>query len=189
MVSSSFTEPRKIAISGTSCSGKTTLFNELKRIYSNDKDIAFVDEVARSFFEKNTTMSEEERFSTKTQEKIRDLVMRAEEEAANRHPRLIVCDNSVVAAAAFAGASNAFVHAEKLIEQQRQWLATYDLFVVLNPLDIVFQNDDVRKEPAEFRDKMFELFVVLCDEYKLPYELVGGTVQERLAITEALFNR
>lgn len=169
---------KKYAISGTSCSGKTTLINALKNS-DNAVDIAYVDEAGRKFFTENP-MTETERFLPLTQEKISNLIVTMETEAMQNNPDLVICDNSVVAAAVYAGVLNGRHEADRIMDLKRDWLKTYHKFFVLNPDDVVFKNDNVRSESVEFRNLAHTLFIETYKRYGLEYEIISGTVQQRL---------
>jgi predicted ATPase len=173
---------KKYAISGTSCSGKTTLINALKNS-DHTIDIAYVDEAGRKFFSENP-MTEIERFLPITQERISNLIISMETDAMKNSPDLVICDNSVVAAAVYAGVLNGRHEADRIMDLNSDWLKTYHKFFVLNPDDVEFKNDDVRSESLEFRNQAHQLFIETYKRYGLDFEIVSGNVQQRLDFIE-----
>ncbi len=180
-MSSIYLKQKKIAISGTSCSGKTTLVTALEDMYSTNSHVVFVEEVARQYF-LNNPMSEEERFNPSTQERILDQIVVAEKQASNSLFDLVICDNSIVATAAFTAAIHGQELAERMLQNNREWIETYNFMYVLDPSDVKFQNDDIRKESVSFRNEVYSQFLRLLHDFKIKHKIISGSVEQRLKI-------
>jgi len=64
---------------------------------------------------------------------------------------------------------------EKLIQER-----AYDLYLLLSP-DLPYVNDPVRENPAR-RDFFFDWYKKELEERQLPYRVITGTGESRLAI-------
>lgn len=94
----------KFAIIGTACTGKSTVFNNLrKRI--NSPDFVFVKEAAGEYIARNRSV---DLFTHEANIGIQDLVLQREKEAETRG-EILVCDRSAICPAVY---SLAFGHAE-----------------------------------------------------------------------------
>ena len=94
---------KKIAFVGTSCTGKTTLFECYRDRYSGDGGALFVEEASRAYFQDNPNI--EDRFSVRVQGEIQQLALRSEMDARRRGANVVFCDRSVVDAVAYVWAS------------------------------------------------------------------------------------
>jgi hypothetical protein len=70
--------------------------------------------------------------------------------------------------------------AEILLEKIRPWIKTYKKFLLLNPHDVQFENDSVRKETKAVRDQIHHMVVDFYHQEHLPFVLISGTIPERL---------
>lgn len=171
---------KKVAFVGTSCIGKTTLIEELQKTYGNDNTIAYVPEAARVFFTQNI-LPEEERFTAGTQGQVQDLAL-LNEQQAHAHPevRVILCDRSVIDAVVYTKAHGDEEGSESLLRKVEYWLPTYNKFLLLDPTDIPYQTDDVRKEDASTRERFHQAFLDFFSEQNLPFEILSGTPEKRI---------
>lgn len=176
---------KKIAFVGTSCTGKTALLEQLRLKFSNDK-IVFVEESARVFFQKHPRIRK--RFSCRTQGMIQELVFQSEKEAHLKEGHIIICDRSVIDPVAYVLASGDKKGAEKLFKKVSRWIATYDKFFLLDPKDVVYCQDEVRQENEKERQKLHEVFLKLFQEKGLKFQLLSGTLEERvIKVEQSLF--
>lgn len=97
-----FKQPRKVAFIGTSCIGKTTLFEHYKQRFAGNPQVAFVEEAARVFFQANPDV--DDRFSAETQGRVQALALQNEQEAHASGARVVLCDRSVLDAVAYVSA-------------------------------------------------------------------------------------
>jgi nicotinamide riboside kinase len=167
--------PRKFALIGSARVGKTAIFQKLKKIYSKDKKVAFVEEAARDLILK---LKPQTHFTYKFQSKIQNEVLRREKEVQN-YP-LIICDRSVIDAIVYCRAMGFKKGAEKLYLKVKNWLPTYTKFFLSDIAGIPLERDRVRTDWSTFRRKAHQLFLEFLEKENLPYKLIQGTEKERL---------
>lgn len=168
-------DPLKIAFVGTSCTGKTTLFNYFRKNYTADPRIGFSEEGARAYFQENVIP---ERFTVEIQKAIQDRTIRNEQEALAGNPVIGMTDSSPFDQVIYTKAFGDDEGAEKLYQRISPSIPTYK-FYMLDPRDVPFQNDDVRKESADERQRVHDTFVEVFAEKGIVYDLLSGTVEER----------
>lgn len=179
-------EPIKIAFIGTSCIGKTTLLNHF-RTTDLGLRVTIVDEAARDFFQENDVP---DRFSAETQKRVQALALTREREAhANLPPPdIILCDRSVIDAVAYVKATGDEKGALQLLSDVQFWLSTYTHFLLLDPADIPYEQDEIRQEDPETRMRFHQAFLDFFAETEIPCELLSGTVEERVARIETILS-
>lgn len=170
---------KKIAFVGTSCTGKTTLVEEYKKRFRGNHKGVVVDEAARSFFSQNPHIRD--RFSTAVQGQIQNLALNNEKAAQLSGSPIIICDRSVLDAVAYARAYRDTKGAKILFEGIRHWIPTYNWIFLLNPADIPYQQDAIRTESEKERQEFHVAFMELFRETGVAYELLSGTVEQRIA--------
>jgi predicted ATPase len=171
---------QKIALVGTSCIGKSTIFEHFKHIYAGDKKVSFVEEAARNYFTQNSRIPVDNRFSFQPQSEIQALALQAEQAAHSSGSLLIITDRSTLDAAAYVRAYGDIQGSRTLVERVRLWLPTYSSILLLNPEGVTFQQDDIRQEDENVRQRNHHAFVELFEEEGVPYELVSGTLEQRI---------
>lgn len=171
---------RKIAFMGTSSVGKTTTLEAARERFP---DVAFVGEAARDFFARNTVP---DRFSAETQGKIQAMALENEKTAHESGARVIFCDRSVLDAVVYTREHGDPEGAEELFRRVQFWLPTYDRFLLLDPADIPYEQDDIRTESEEKRNSFHRVFVEFFEEKGIPYEILSGTIEERMKRIEEI---
>lgn len=172
--------PRKIAFVGTSCIGKSTLYRYYKKLFKRDVSVAFVPEAARIYFTANPHVPISERFSVISQREIQALALRLEKQAHMAGAELIICDRSVLDAVAYVRGYGDKKGSKSLLRKVRNWTSTYHTLFLLDPRDIPYAKDKVRKEEPEVRQKNHEAFLEVFAEAQIPYTLLSGTEKERI---------
>jgi nicotinamide riboside kinase len=177
---------QKIAFVGTSCIGKTSLLEATKRTLPKGQGL-FVPEAARDYFGRNSDMPLEQRFAVIAQGEVQSLAWRREREAHRRAKRLgglatIVCDRSVLDAPVYVSSQGDNQGAQQLLRRVRAWLPTYDQIYLLDPADVPFQQDTIRAEDSEARDKFHEAFINFFRKHRIAFQLLSGTPGQRLQI-------
>lgn len=167
---------KKFAIVGGSSTGKTTLLKLLEEAYQDNPDVVFVHESARQFFSENP---DQINFSLSVQEKILDLVFENEKKAEIGNPRLIVTDTSALEVMFYTRASGDEEGATQLMGKIENYIPSYDKFLLMNPIDVQFINDEIRLEDKETRDKIHQMLVDFYHHNQLKFELIAGTIPER----------
>lgn len=172
--------PKKFALIGTSCVGKTTLLLELKKVlqkkYKN-KNIITVPEAARYYFEKRKVRKP---FSYINQYNIQSLAKEFEKKAEMQKPDIIICDRSVLDAVAYTHAAGKKQNTKKIFNRIDDWLKTYQHLFLLDPNDIDYKIDSIRKEHKKTREKFHQSFLEILSNSSLPWTLISGTIYERI---------
>lgn len=181
-------EPLKIAFVGTSCTGKTTLFERFRREYTNNDPIVFSEEGARAYFEqrKKEGKPPPARFTVDIQRAIQERTIQNEKKAHASKPTIIFCDSSTIDQPIYTRAFGDKEGAELLYQGISSWIPTYSKFYMLDPRDVPFQNDEVRKESANERQRVHDTFVEVFAEKGIVYDLLSGTVEERFQTVDKL---
>lgn len=172
----------KLAIVGGVCSGKTTLFNEYQTKRQDDPRFAFVEEAARRYFRdtppvRNRPPGEQ---SIDNARNIQRLALESEIEAQNTGAEFILCDSSVLTAGMYMIGHGEIKKAEELFKTVEFWLPTYSRFLLLNPSDIPYQDDELRTEGSIHRERTHQAYIDYFTEKEIPFKLISGTVPERI---------
>ena len=69
---------------------------------------------------------------------------------------------------------------QELLQAVEFWLPTYTEFLLLDPTDVPYVKDPIRLENEELRQRNHEAYLELFASKRIPYQLVGGTLAERL---------
>lgn len=178
--------PLKIAFVGTSCTGKTTLFERFRSEYADDGKIVFSEEGARAYFQENPLPA---RFTVDIQRAIQERTITNEKKAHESNPTIIFCDSSTVDQTVYTRAFGDKKGSDELYEGISLWVPTYTKFFMLDPKDVPFENDDVRKESANERQNVHDTFVELFAEKGLIYDVLSGTVNERFQTVDKLVKK
>lgn len=178
---------QKMALIGAFCSGKTTLFDELKRRLQEDTRFAFVEEASRKFLQINH-FSLVERNSIDVQRRIQDFIVESEREAYTKNASIILCDSSVLTTSMYLQCMGDKEGSLELLKAVEFWLPTYTTFLLLDPTDVLFVKDSIRQENDEQRQRNHEAYLELFAQKQIPYQLIKGTLHERLQQVVALLD-
>lgn len=167
----------KIAFVGTSCVGKTTLVEEYTK--RGIPGLVITDEAARDYFTRNPAVAD--RFSMGVQGKIQALALRNEQIAHKSGASRIICDRSVLDAVAYVRSQGDVHGSRQLLERVRFWIPTYQNLLLLDPADIPYRVDSIRQEGEETRQRFHLAFLGLFQEGGINYELLSGTLVQRIS--------
>ena len=154
----------RIALSGTQCTGKTTLINELEEKASFPVKFFFAKEVVRALMQRyNIEINQKYSFSSQK------MILEEHTRIALENPFLISdrCSLDAFAYATHGYASGKFTAAEydifrKLLELN---LSNYDLIIHLEPI-LPIVSDGVRSTDVDYQLEVNKLFHRIYDEYK-----------------------
>lgn len=166
------------AFSGAGCVGKTTLINLLKMHFVKNPEIGFIREACRDYFEANP-MSEEQRFSSGVQSAIQHLAI--QDLLGSFFYKHAYSDRSIFDAPAYLYALGHQDWAKVLLQRAAPMLSWYEKIYLLSPEGIEHTNDSIRSESADTRTKLHNGIVEFFDLYEIPYRLLVGTPEQRLA--------
>lgn len=167
-------EQKKIAFMGTSSVGKTTMLEAARKRFPNAH---FVTEAARDFFIENVNIVD--RFSKDTQGRIQAIALEREKEAHQSGSRVIFCDRSVLDAVVYTRENGDSEGAEELFARIKLWLPTYHKFLLLDPKDVPYAQDEIRTESEEKRNSFHRVFIEFFEAKEIPYEILSGTLEQR----------
>jgi nicotinamide riboside kinase len=176
-------EVGKFAYVGTSCIGKTTLLE--RSLSLNNGNVLLVGEVAREYFASHPHVTD--RFSAETQGEVQALAL-AKEKKTHTQARLmsravaLLCDRSVLDAPAYVYSQKDMNGAQVLLDRVSSWVPTYSTIFLLDPADIPYVADDIRDESEATRQLFHEAFLDFFNKNGIPYELLSGSIDERLNI-------
>lgn len=174
-------EQKKIAFMGTSSVGKTTTLEAARKRFPN---AYFVTEAARDFFAENRSITD--RFSKDTQGKIQAMALEREGKAHESGSRVIFCDRSVLDAVVYTRENGDPEGAEELFARIKLWLPTYRKFLLLDPKDVPYAEDEIRTESEEKRNSFHRIFIEFFEAKGIPYEILSGTLEQRLKRIEEI---
>jgi nicotinamide riboside kinase len=174
----------KIALVGTACVGKTTIMELLRQKYEKSPAHGFVEEYARFFFESHPEITD--RFSQSVQEEILELILYRENEVIKTNPSFILCDRSIIDPVVYVGILGEKKLADILLRKAAPWIASYGKIFLLDPADVPYKTDTIRNEDETTRLKLHQGFVEFFEKSAIPYELLGGTLQERINKVEKI---
>lgn len=144
-----------------------------------------VDEAAREYFSANPHVTD--RFSVEIQGKVQALAFAKEQQAHEQakqidHAVALVCDRSVLDAPAYVYSQGDKAGAEELLKRVRSWILTYSSIFLLDPNDVPYKTDNVRKEDEATRQLFHQGFIDLFEGNDIPYELLSGSINQRLQV-------
>lgn len=71
--------------------------------------------------------------------------------------------------------------AEELFNIVETWLPTYSSILLLDPEGVEYHTNDVRQEDQQERMKFHKAFLTVFAAKEIPFILVSGTLEERVA--------
>lgn len=166
----------KIALVGTVCTGKTTVFNQLKKTFVLTSPTIFVREAAGEYFASNKPHN---MFAHEVNIGIQDLIIKKERQA-ELQGSVIICDRSVLCPAVY---SSAFGHDEgyrELLKRIENYIKTYDRFILMDPAGIPYVMANFRYEDEQTRLMIHEVYLRVLRELRLPWDLLSGSELERI---------
>lgn len=163
---------KKIALIGTSCVGKTSVANEMKKIFGEER---ILDEGAREYFER---FKPNERFTLEHQREIQDFVIDKEKKLSNKD--ILICDRSIICPIIYTRANGDKKGSEFLYQRVIDWIRTYKKLFLLDPHEVPYKKDSVRNEAFSFRMRVHDEYVAFLREKDIQYTLIKGSLDERI---------
>jgi predicted ATPase len=172
-------KPLKIAFVGTCCSGKTTIFEHLRKAHGNNPKIHFVAEAAREVLASNPHFLKN-RFCIEAQRAIIQQIIKNELLARRDQKEIIVCDRSIIDSFVYMHSTGRQQDVEILYRETAHWIPSYNQIVLFNPHEIPYQQDAVRTESLEKRMALHDAYLEFFALKKIPYSLLSGPKQVRI---------
>lgn len=170
----------KICLSGPESSGKSTLSRKLSEHYG----APLVTEYFREYLQ-NLWDTEQKICRPKDLLSIAAGQMKLENKATQQAPKIIICDTDLLTTKVY---SEAYYKGWCPDVLHRYALKnTYDLYL-LTYIDTPWEADDLRDKPEQ-REEMFLYFKTALDQYKRPYILVKGSIEERMTLATQHINK
>lgn len=165
---------------GPESSGKTTLSRQLAAHYNCN----WIPEYAREYLQEKW---DREQKICEPEDLLPIAVgqMRLENEAAQTSEKLLICDTDLLETKVYGEAYYGNWCPPKL--EQYALKNTYDLYF-LTYIDIPWEADDLRDRPEQ-REEMFLKFKEALVNYRRPFVLLRGTLEERMALATEHINK
>ncbi len=172
--------PTIYALTGTGASGKTTLFDELRRIHGHIH--GFVPESARLYYQENE-VPKEHRYLYDNQAALLKRFIDDLDRVVERNHEIIFTDSSALSCLVYAMLGSDEGTTKKLAEHIVPHLSRYTLFLLLDPSNINYTQDPedpIRVETENQRTRIHEHLLSVLDTYSLPRRIISGTLDERI---------
>jgi len=169
---------KKSALIGTSCVGKTSVANEMKKIFGEER---ILEEGAREYFER---FKPNERFTLEHQKEIQDFVISKEKRLLTQD--ILICDRSIICPIIYTRANGDKKGSEFLYQRVIDWIRTYKKLFLLDPHEVPYQKDSVRNEALSFRMKVHDEYVAFLREKDIQYTLIKGSLKNRVSQIEKI---
>ena len=173
----------KIALLGEECTGKTTLAQELTKIFTNQYPSAFIPEVVRLFVEENNrTPKEEEQGSIAARQKQLESELADQLKRDHQDAKFIFlfCDTTPFLTAIYSeivfGSTDAVVN---------NFAKDYDYDLTLfTQIDFPWEGDGLMRDSPLIQAKVHRMIQEKLDTHKIAYEIVSGDLPQRLKQVE-----
>lgn len=174
------------ALTGTSASGKTTLFDRLRT--DGIPDCTFVTESARTYYQ-NNSVPREHRSSFENQSAIQRQFNADLANALSQATRTVVSDSSILSCIVYAMLGGDQETVKRLTDDSIEHLRGVTLFLLLDPDDIDYHYDDldaIRTESAAVRLQVHTHLLQALTVLNLPFREIRGTIDERMQMIKAI---
>lgn len=171
---------KKFAFIGAASVGKTTIIDIYKKRFSRNPQIIVLEEGAQIFFQDNPDIINEGIHVVSVQEQLQDFVLERERAAYQPKTKLIISDRSVIDPVVYTRIYQTAEEADRLFNHVAHWLPTYTKFFLLDPTGVPQDPGQFRKETSKARLAVHDAFREFFVDNNLPFEMVSGSLQERL---------
>lgn len=163
----------KIAISGAQSTGKTTLINELRKIYQ----VTFKTEITRELAAKGYLINE---LGT---DETQQAIMNSHKERLQINEDVVydrcALDGVVYTHYLFLHNKVSLETLNNSIEMFKDIINQYDIIFYIEP-EFEIEDDGQRSSNKEFRDEIVSLFGKYINEYNINIHKLTGSVEERV---------
>lgn len=172
----------KILLTGTTSCGKTTLLEHLKRVVP--PNVSFIDEIARQILseEADRLRKADVDLNPDLQDRLFEKQIEAEIATEKHNTQVTICDRGVLD-----NIAHALMFGIAIKREWLDWSQSYDKVYVLNKEEIPFHQTQLQKNLGDrnwskFRDDLDRSIRIALQECGLPYQLLSGTLEQRLKI-------
>lgn len=165
--SSDRTDIVKIAVTGPESTGKSTLAEQLAFKYQTN----WVPEFARDFLTRKKGKYTERDLLT-----IARGQLEAEQRCMEKANGLLISDTEMIVIKIWSLVKYGRCHSFILSQLERQSYAHY----LLCDIDIPWTDDPLREHPG-FRKELFEMYVFELNNYRFPFTVIQGNMEERFS--------
>lgn len=178
----------KISISGSQCTGKTTLIQSLK-LQDIFKSYYFAEEVVRSLKRKAEEKGEVFLFNKQYNKESQDAIF--QEHINNLQHENLIADRSLLDAFVYTTygfykgevPSQDFVNYEQIFLQH---IKSYDVFFFL-PISFDLVEDGIRSNDKKFREEIEEIFLRTLASYSISYQVLDK-LDNRVNVVSSVLN-
>jgi hypothetical protein len=176
----------RVGIIGTVCVGKSTVLECLKNTYQRDTRVALLDEVARPFFDAHREITERRSVNVQTLLMNMIIVEELKAECRPNRPEIIVSDRAPICAPVVVASEGNIEAADILHKTLEARAVPYEL--LLFDVEGVPYNRQVPdfEQVMGKRSRIHEQYKCFMEERAIPYTLVGGTLEERVAQVDSV---
>lgn len=175
----------RIAFTGTHCTGKTTLLNDIEKVFAGKLEIHSVTEVARKIIEKGYPLN----MDATTDSYIHYINDQLNaEKLSMQECDVFISDRTLLDPVAYAMVNSKLPRpyiSEYFIEMMKNvWLLEkekYDLYVYF-PIEFKLEYDNVRPIDEKYRKDIDSVIVGLLEQYKINYIRISGDRDERINV-------
>jgi nicotinamide riboside kinase len=173
----------RVAIVGAECSGKTSLANDLAKVFAPEMPSAYVPEYLRMFvdLENRTPRAEEQLSIAQKQQSLEQTIAK---ELMDQHPDpefvLLFCDTTPLMTCIYSEVVFGGSHPEL---SQLAKAHDYDL-TLFTQIDFPWQEDGLQRDGPVAQTKVHFRVKTRLDELNIPYFNVSGSPSVRLTKTQ-----
>jgi nicotinamide riboside kinase len=184
-------ENMNIAFAGTHGTGKTTLLDQMIKIFDKDADFRYVTEVARKIIQRGYPLNQE----ANTDSYIHYINDQLKAEKDIFDSSLFISDRTLLDPLAYALVNRTlprpYVQGYFIEMLERVWLLEkerYDLYVYF-PVEFPMIFDRVRPENEKYRKEVDKMILQLLNKHKINYIEIHGTPAERELVLLDIINK
>lgn len=170
----------KFAFVGAASVGKSTMTDIYKRRFAHNAHVVVLEEGAQIFFQQNSDSIKNGIHVVSVQEQLQDFVIGREQEAYQPGVKMIITDRSIIDPIIYTHTYQDADNARRLFDRVADWVPTYSHFFLLDPTGVPQDKGPFRRETLEKRFTIYDAFQEFFTENALPFEVVSGTVRERV---------
>lgn len=172
----------KFSFIGPASVGKTTQTDILRHRFVGNPAVAFVEEGAKLYFESGRRLPDS---FVDRQKELQDFVRGMEIDALGAGVKIVITDRTVLDPVVYTAFFDTPAHADLLLARVADWLPTYTLFMLLDPVGVPDDPRPAKLETPQQRLNLYHVFKQYCIDNGLPLLEVSGSLAERVQQVES----